>query len=174
MYYETKSEKQFFQGDILKNVPIVRPPNKIQIARQSKEDNKEKPEFLVLDEEKVTDAYADGQELILAYGKREAAIVLSQTCDIQNREFIIISPLFLLSSISGARRQEEIRKQNIYYRFYLPKSDFFEESYTDLTLLFSIRKDLIKVEDRLISLTDYWRSHLTWVLGRYFCRPHRV
>lgn len=173
MHYIARSENYLLQGDILRSVPIVQTPDKIQIAKPSKaeEKNKEILEYSVADEEKIEDVYKDGPEIILAVGKRETAIVLSQTCDIQNREFVIIAPISSLDVIDNAKRRESIRKQKTFHRFYLPKSEFFEESFIDFSLLSSIKKDFLKIEDRLISLTDYWRNHLTWALNRYFCRP---
>lgn len=176
MHYTIVTERIFFQGDIVKNVPLLSIPEKIQIARpiRTEEKREEIVEYTVSDEEKIADRYAEGSELVLAYGRREEAIILSQSCDIQNREFIIVAPILSLDLVDDPKRKQDIRDQKIFYRFYLPVSDFFQESFVDFTLLSSINKNFISIDERVVSLTDYWRSHLTWSLNRYFCRPHLV
>lgn len=172
MFYVSRRESHCFQGDILRNVPIIKAPDTIKIARiDQATEGSAPPKYIVSSEDDIANAYQNGSEVVLANGLRTKVILLSQTCDIQNREFVVIAPIFDLDTVKNNNRKTAIKEGKINYRFYLPVSEVMPESYVDFTLLSSVRKEFINVSDRILSLSDSYRPHLVWGLNRYFCRP---
>lgn len=173
MYYVSNPENYCFQGDVLQNIPILQAPDVIKIARvEELEGCASAEKYGVFNEEDVDDIYQNGPEIVLANGVRTKVILLSQTCDIQNRDFVVVAPVFDLKKVQNENRKKAIRDGKINYRFYLPASDgSFCESYVDFSLLSSVKASLINVSNRILSLSDTYRPHLVWGLNRYFCRP---
>ncbi|MHA1395919.1 MAG: hypothetical protein ACTSRZ_20640 [Promethearchaeota archaeon] len=157
--------KRIFQGDIFCNQIIITIPPNIQIIRKNKNE-----EYRVFKLEELPDAFTN-KELIIVYAIKSNIIVLSQTCDIEHREFISIAPVFPLTNINNIDKINSLKNNKVNYRFYIPESKNLEESYAELTLIHSIPKEYLKLENRISSLSDYSRHLLQDQLNRYFCRP---
>ena len=115
------------------------------------------------------------------------AIIITQSCDIQRREFISVCPVYEVSNIieklskDGSSQNKidsflgTLRKQEINYYFYLPayKTDSvnIEESYVDLQLVNNLPSGNISLYRRYISLTDQGRHWLGYKLSTLFSRP---
>ena len=154
-YCDDPDHNRFYQGDVLSNYDIVILPDKI--AQSS---------------DPGTDKSDSGSSLIYIKKLRTNIIIISQTCDIENREFVAVCPVFPITRIKTTDKKESIRRNSVNYRFWLPaKTGFLNESYADFQIINTIKIDNIVIESRLVSLTERYRAHLTNGLSRYFCRP---
>lgn len=163
---QTDSER-IYQGDILKDQIIITIPQNIQILREL--ENKEYKFFSL---EELNDAFEqEVHEITVVNAVKTNVIILSQTCDIERREFISIAPVFPLTKIESEKKKGSIRNHKFNYRFYIAESDALPESYAELTLINSIKKEILRLDKRICSLSDYARQWLQDTLNRYFCRP---
>lgn len=116
--------------------------------------------------------------LHIVEAKKRRVMVLSQTCDAQRRENIIICPVYTLSELVetgaiGKGKLESVRGRKVNYWFYLPPEGDFPESIADFqTMLFVPRLSMDSfIDKKIISLNDFGRHHLAWGLAGYFGRP---
>lgn len=121
--------------------------------------------------------HIDGDKYSLIV-KRITIMILSQTCDIQNRNFINIAPIISLSELKKTKtvNNDQIRslqRQKTKYWFYLPEDqgDGFPESYVELTKITYISKRLLEKRNRIKSLSSLGRHWLTYKLNDFFGRP---
>lgn len=111
-------------------------------------------------------------------GRKEAAetvILLSQSCDLQRRERVIIAPVFSFERMNLAEgKKSSIRGRQYNYWFYLPKfGDVLEESIVDFQMLTHVPRASVEnyKHERILSFSDWGRHHLAWSLSDYFGRP---
>ncbi len=166
--YGKQPDATFFQGDILRDVALFRAPEKLLLARQVGACER-LVELVPI--ETVPDAFVQGLENILVPTFRTTAMILSQTCDIEHRDFILIAPIFPLSQIEQQTRREAIMKDKVNYRFYLPSIDALPESFVDLQIINTILKEHLSLDQRMASLSDRGRHMLAEKIHRFFCRP---
>ncbi len=148
----------FYQGDVIKNFP-----------------------FFVLSEleEKVAAIKEAGEGTIEIKSKLVDVMILSQTCDIQRRDQVIVAPIASMASgvESGelkANILDNIRGRKINFLFYLPESpDLIPESYCNLQLIYYVSPALLNsfADNKAVTLSDWGRHHLSWALSNYFGRP---
>jgi hypothetical protein len=155
MYVQSKDLNQevFYQGDLIKSFP-----------------------FLILDKEiKPSDLGEDGEGKIEIKAKLGLVMVLSQTCDVQRRENIIVCPVYRLQDFSFKKDEvESIKKRKTGYWFYLPKLDgIIEESIADFQTIYYVSRGTLDVykQNKISTLTDWGRHHLGYALSNYFGRP---
>lgn len=138
----------FYQGDVIRDVPIVFLPDKISkwfILRPSPNSKKQVDDVLrgeickwfeAMPEGQLKDAWTYGQkeEYVAAKAVRVNAIILTQTCDIENRSYYQVAPVY------PETRQKEsalapLRENEIGSAFYLPAvaPHIVENSYADLS-----------------------------------------
>jgi hypothetical protein len=105
-------------------------------------------------------------------------ILISQTCDAQRRENILVAPIFTFSEMEGRGVKpdtlKDVRLRRINYWFYLPPLDgVLEESLVDLQQIkFSSRIDIDnRKSTKIITLNDWGRHHLAWSISNFFGRP---
>jgi len=119
--------------------------------------------FLVVDQE--------GNQLSV----KKDIMLLSQTCDIQQRSQIIIAPIDPLEWVeSNETKRQTIRARRTNYWFYLPQMDtVIQDSVVDLQMISYIPKQLVSphLSSKVLSLSDWGRHHLAWALSTYFGRP---
>jgi len=165
-YYYTSPPRPdvFFQGDILQNFPVTILPQEIQIFRRH-----ETPS--ICPETDLSNAFSAGPEQVVAQAYKTHVIILSQTCDIQQREFVVIAPIQPITQVTNKQRRQGIVEGRVNYRFWLPSSDVLRESFVELTILNSVPKSMLNVHHRILSLSDMARHHLAETLHRFFCRP---
>jgi len=172
MYYNENPDENFYQGDILRHFPIVILPDQLEIARPiTTTEDKGIIEAELRLESELPDAFSKGTELVLASAHRRNVMIISNTCDIDNREFVAVVPIFSLVQVEGKHRRDSIKGNKLNYRFYLPPVGDLVESYADFTIINSVRKDRLDIVNRIASLTDFYRHHLADALHRFFCRP---
>jgi hypothetical protein len=162
-YYNSDPDRaHLYQGDILKDYPTVILPDKAHY---------EVNEFT-------------GTSTIQVKRFITNVLIISQTCDIGNRELVAICPVFpitrMLQTPDSVQLQgqqsnaqvEGLRKAKINYRFWLPEiTGLLEESYADFVIINTVDKGILDIARRISSLSERYRSHLGEALHRYFCRP---
>ena len=128
----------------------------------------------VLDSNQSTEKWRtaiDGDS-VAAYLTKRPVLVLSQTCDIQNKDFIQVAPIY----DADAGDVEALRAGNeMYSAFYLKSHPpNFPDSYADLELMQAIHKTYLKdiTAERHFRLKDEQVRLLQRHITRYFGRPN--
>jgi len=158
----------FYQGDVVKDFPFFIFDN---FSFVEKTDNNlyKKSENTKLEEE----------SLILAKAKIGNIIILSQTCDIQQRENVIIAPIYPIkpfedNGILTNGQSGLIKKRRIAYWFYMPKLEgVIEDSLVDFQTIIYIPTKFLNdfKNNKILTMSDWGRHHLGWGLSNYFGRP---
>lgn len=146
MYNQISLGNPFYQGDILADTP-----------------------FFTISENKK-----DLNQAISI--KNLTIIILSQTCDIGHRDFIIIAPVLSIKDLqqTGLVNNDQItalKNQKVKYWFYLPADNIFTESYVEFTKIIHIPKLLLDKNKRIKSLSDLGRHWLAYKIADFFGRP---
>lgn len=169
------SNAVFYQGDIIDNFPFFvidsENFNVLEAGTAGKEYKINKIKSLSAEE--TTD------HLIAIDARRQRVMILSQSCDIQQRGTIIFAPVFeIAKAISEGRmtgnQASSLRNRKVDYWFYLPKQDgVIEESYIDFQIIHYVPKVLIikNLQNRVLALSHWGRHHLGWALSDFFGRP---
>jgi len=174
MFYESNPDPiRLYQGDIIKNFPVAVLPESVKVVRFKKK-RQNYSEALIYSKDRLDDAFENGSEVILASSTLMNVMILSQTCDIEHREFVSIAPVFDINNIKNRSKRDAVRNGKTFYRFYLPKLVSFQESFLDITTINSIRRATLKIEDRILSLSHFGRSHLSYFIFNYFNRPFQI
>ena len=142
-----------YQGDLIKDFP-----------------------FLIFDNKTLTKGFENNVETKLEIkAKLGLIMVLSQTCDIQQRENIIVCPVYKMQDFDFNKEEtESIKKRKTGYWFYLPRQAIgIDESIADFQTIYYVPKDLLNQykSNKILTLTDWGRHHLDWALSNYFGRP---
>lgn len=118
------------------------------------------------------------RSLFAVEAKKQRVMILSQSCDVQRRNNVIICPVydlatFLSDNTINTDRARSIRERKIYYWFYLPAFAQLPESIADLQTMIYVPREVVATHlpKREISLSDLGRHHLAWSLATYFGRP---
>ena len=167
------------QGDILSDCffTALDSDTKIVETSLSGTEIKESPDSVLFSSE--------SKKLVTNF-KKSLGIVITQTCDIQRRDFIQICPVFSLESLKteiskswDANRVNnhlgQLKNGKLGYYFYLPEvtlDDYhLDESCIDLQLVTSVRRESILNYPRLVALSDVGRHWLSFSLMSYYGRP---
>jgi hypothetical protein len=134
--------------------------------------------------EKLEDSYKlktgviNSEEFGLFVIAKRQIIILSQTCDIENREFTLVAPVVEVTKATESgfvknKQIDSIKKRLINYLFYLPAYDNLNESIAILPMIQYVPKELILLHkgNRILSLSDWGIHHLTYAINRFLCRP---
>ena len=173
------------QGDIIKEYPFCYFPRKNEyiIVEQS-------GSGLSLNQLNSEFHYSNdrgSEEQLIVNSRLTNIMLLSQSCDMQSREIIIIAPVYTVEFFSEnlareGNTEEQIRgkiltlknikfERQFGYYYYLPASDDFLESYVDFNFIQSIPRDNISIDNRALSLSDHSRHWLAYKLNNFFGRP---
>ena len=82
-------------------MPVVELPSAVLLLRAEEEETDfvAGAQMRVVDPASVSDAFSEGLEWVGVTAKTTYVMVLSQTCDIEHRQFTAICPVFPLSNI---------------------------------------------------------------------------
>jgi hypothetical protein len=190
-WYEQEPDlTSFYQGDIIRDVPIIFLPDKISkwfILRPDPRGKKHVDDvlrgemcswFQVFPEGQVQDAWKHGnrEEYVAAKAIIGDAIILTQTCDLENRGYYQVAPIYPETK-QKAGVLEQLRQNDLTYAFYLPASvpNIPENSYAELAHECVAPKAYFPKDSvgmRLNArLTDLARTALQEQLAYYFGRP---
>ena len=162
-----------YQGDVVKNFPFFIFKEKLKALKKLKKINT----YEIIEAKK--DIFNDGEAFLAISAKLNNIIILSQSCDIQERENIIIAPvypikLFESDGILTNGKTGLIKKRMINYWFYLPKLEgIIEDSLVDFQTIYYIQRTFLEKykNNKILTIDDLGRHHLGWALSNYFGRP---
>jgi len=149
-------KEEWYQGDLVVSFPVI-----------------------------VTDLTANNSSKSLKLFDR-LVIVVSQTCDLQRRPFVQVSPVhdfnYLKSELLKDGRTEgsaqsfisSIKNKGVNYYFYLPEDPTrgIKEGYADLNFLSTVSRTQLVRQTRVATISDYQRHVLAYSIGNLFLRPH--
>lgn len=160
-----------YQGDVLKNFPFFIFQNDLRGLKQS-----DKKGVFELKEQET---FENGEAVLAISSKLNYIIILSQTCDLQERENVIIAPVYSIKeyedngTLKGGKAGL-IKKRKINYWFYLPEIEgVFEGSFADFQTMYYVPRKILEnyKKNKILTLSDWGRHHLGWALSNYFGRP---
>jgi len=189
-YEEDIDFTAFYQGDIIRDVPIIFLPEKTSrwfILRPGPNSKKHVDDILrgeickwfeSAPEGNLKDAWQHGdkEELVAAKAFLVNVIILTQTCDLERRSYYQIAPVYPETK-QKASALEPLRENNINYNFFLPvKAPYItENSYADLSHSCAIPKAYFpknSVASRIAArLTNHARTELQAQVANCFGRP---
>ncbi len=190
-WYQTELDfTSFYQGDIVRDVPITFLPDKISkwfILRPGANSKKHVDDVLrgeickwfeATPEGQLKDVWQHGQkeELVAAKAFRVNAIILTQTCDLENRSYYQVAPVFPETKQKESALAK-LRENDINHAFYLPAiaPHIEEDSYADLSHTCVVPKAYFPKNDVMpmlsARLTNFARTALQVQIATYFGRP---
>jgi hypothetical protein len=186
LWYDRDPDKgSFYQGDIVSGVPVVfLPPlgdGGWLLLRPDTQHTLEQvlagqsPKYLKLHAEAtLPDPWRLGKELVFAKAEMANIILVTQTCDLDHRNFLQVAPVYLASGLLGPTKRESLKTNSINHMFFLPADGnrLVEDSFADLSQITSIHKSYIRganVVSRLATLGRvHFQNHLANLHGRPF------
>lgn len=183
MFYEPSPDPRLlWQGDIIRNFIVPGPLETVLIVRDPPPpipsttllNGRSLPIRAIFSREDLVDAYALNKETLVVDSSLTIVAIVSQSCDIDRKPFLtlaVVSPITLVTNLS--RKEELKRWDRVFENFWLPPENGIEESFVDLTLLFSVPRDALigKIGDRILSMTADYRNKFKYKLAQYFSRP---
>jgi hypothetical protein len=171
-----------FQGDILQDVPVVfMPPagsGKWILLRPSLPVTLE--QALAGNTPKIFRPFVAGSapeewntpdELVLAKATRRSIIIITQTCDLERRNFVQVAPVYPARNL-GESKQASLQKNEINYLFFLPMEDLVpENSFADLSQITSVHKSYLSQGNLQKRLSNEGRARLQTHLSNLHGRP---
>ncbi|MDD5626436.1 MAG: hypothetical protein PHW01_00255 [Patescibacteria group bacterium] len=162
-----------YQGDVIKNAPFFIFEDELRSLKNLKKTNTY--EAIKIGEK----SFNNGEALLAINAKLNNIIILSQTCDVQDKENIIIAPVYPIklfedNGILTDGKAGLIKKRKINYWFYLPELEgIIGDSLVDFLTIHYIPKTFLEKykSNKIITMTDWGRHHLGWALSNYFGRP---
>jgi hypothetical protein len=176
-----------YQGEILIDVPLLLMPKPTRwLLLRTRENlhldtlNKgiNPSSVKVLDSNQTAVAWADGSydsDYAMARLSRNPVIVVSQTCDISNKDYIAVAPVHP-AHLSPPETIEKAKQGEIFDAFYLPAHvlPHLGESFADFSQIQSVHKSYIKriAPEQHFRLTEANILLLQQRITRYFGRPN--
>ncbi len=175
-WYEPNPEFQnYYQGDILGEIPLSTLPTFLPAAKQDvwgilrprpnrfKQDNRPMAEVLRnLPNEligraakDVVDAWSDANgEHVIAHVRKMNVILISRSCDVdkEGRKHFLVAPVIAVQSLSDTQKTAEklrdLRANEVFHWFYLPekKAPDLLESFADLSQMVPLHRTFFDLE----------------------------
>ncbi len=173
----------FFQGDILERVPVVfMPPagaGKWVFLRPSLPVTLE--QALAGNTPKIYRPFVAGtapeewktpDELVLAKATKRTVMVITQTCDLERRNFVQVAPVYPARTLTESK-QASLEKNEVNYFFYLPMSEpgLSERSFADLSQITSVHNSYIREAKLAKRLSNKGRTRLQVHVAKFHGRP---
>lgn len=181
MSYEANPDlNTLFQGDGIAKFVLPEPTQKPLIARplevpQSASSESEPKDILrVFGQDELADAFSGGREAIVVGATLSTVVVISQSCDVQRKPFLTVAAVRPMRLIENTQRREDVKRlDRVLEYFALPPGPNIEESFVDLTLLYSVPRKLLVtfLPNRLFSMTSSFRQSFQWAIMQFFGRP---
>ena len=177
----SKWKNYLCQGDVLADVPMVQLPSALLLLRAGEEETNfvAGAHMRVVDPASVPDAFREGLEWVGVTAFMPYVMVLSQTCDIEQRKFTAICPVFPISNIENPDLVRATRQGKVHYYFWLPETNegqvaegrTLPESFGDLSRVNSVPRDRLVLAKRVASLSQIGHALLSRQLNIFFTRP---
>jgi hypothetical protein len=190
-YEPNPDHSSFYQGDVVRNVPVLFLPDNISkwlLLRPDPRSTKYHVDEVLggqicrwleaFTEAHLSDAWQHGkrEELVAAKARLMDVVILTQSCDIVQRSYYQIAPLYP-ESVQKDTAIPRLRENQLNYTFFLPAlaPHIPENSYADLSQTTFIPKAYFpknKVAEILSArLTEDARTLLQEQVAYYFGRP---
>ncbi len=173
-----------YQGDILLNYNFITPPiGKPYVFKE----NGTSSSVVALDSLQAPYA-VDNKEKLIVNSFLANAMIITQTCDLQRRDFISVCPVFPFTTIKNKLAENswgeqrinsfitDIKSQKVNYYFYLPPYSLdtiqVPESYVDLQVINAMPLANLSSYSKIISLSDKGIHWLGFKLSFLFARPY--
>jgi hypothetical protein len=177
---------QLYQGEILADIPLLRmpKPSRWQLLRSRSgrrlddalEHGNIGGQVRVLDSNQSKEEWQSDRQgdFAMAVLDKTPVLVLNQTCDVQNNDFLQVAPIF--SVVAEQRDVEKLKRGELFSAFWLAKHvpEIPEDSYADLELIQAIHKSYVKRirPDQHFRLAAARTRDLQRTITRYFGRPN--
>jgi hypothetical protein len=173
----------FFQGDILDNVPVVfmppagsgkwvllRPSFPVTLA-QALAGNTPKS-FRPFVAGTAPEEWSTPDELVLAKATKRTIMVITQTCDLERRNFVHVAPVYTARTLSESKRGS-LEKNEVNYLFYLPVGEpgVREKSFADLSQTTPVHNSYMREAKLAKRLSNEGRARLQMHLAQFHGRP---
>jgi len=174
-----------YQGEILVDVPFLNMPKDTRWLLLRTKSGRAVGEALesgnlggvvkVLDSNQSREKWDDSPDgdYAMARLSKRPVLVLSQTCDIQTKQFIQVAPIF--DAVGAPDHIKRLQDGDIISAFWLPPvPQVLQESYADLELMQAVHQSYIRRLDasRHFRLTNPRILALQRFVTRYFGRPN--
>jgi hypothetical protein len=187
-YDQNPDLTSFYQGDIIRDVPVVFLPDKISkwmLLRPNLKGKQHVDDVLGGQICKWFEAHPEGQlqdrwqfgdreEFVAAKAQLSTVAILTQTCDIERRNYYQIAPV---RPETQQAKLEQLRSNELNYAFYLPavapyieQNSYIELAHTGLMPKAYFPRNAVR--ERLAArLTEVARTLLQEQLKHFFSRP---
>jgi hypothetical protein len=188
-YDPTPDTDSLYQGDVLEGVPVVsvpppnlgpwillRPPDKSPLTVEQLLAGNLPRHLRLLDEGtsqvSVNDAWQQGSELVLSRATKTKVMIMSQTCDLDNRTWIQVAPVHSAAQFTD-KKMNSLETGEINFMFFLPPKPpaFLQKSFADLSLITTLHKSYLRSGNRILHLTAGARLRLQTHIARFYGRP---
>jgi hypothetical protein len=154
-FYDLTSPSYIQQGDIFPNVPIIElPPGRnLVVLRESNTARwQPRPGPVQAFDERSINSFDEGVEFIAVTAQRSLAVVLTQTCDLEQEQWLVCP----LTALEGLAIDEGNLFAGKYANLFgMPKhpNGYFGNSYLFLSQPYTIRRETVGMEDRVASMS---------------------
>ena len=172
MYDPSPKSSTLFQGDVLRSVVVVHPPEAIMLVRD------ENGEVRIVPSDQAEDAFPEGRDAIVAAATMTDVAIISQTCDINSKPFVTVAAVKPTSELNGWSEKAHLHALTLkswFQYFPLEASGNFQASVIDFTQTFSLTRETVSshMSRRILSLDPRHRVLLQHKLEFFFARPER-
>lgn len=181
MSYEPNPDPDtLFQGDGVAKFVLPEPTRKALIARPLEAPPSASPEsdpkdiLRVFGYDELADAFSGGRGAIVVGATLSTVVVVSQSCDVQRKPYLTVAAVRPLRLIENRQRREDVKRLDRMLEYFaLPAGPNIEESFVDLTLLYSVPRELLisLLPNRLFSMSNSFRQSFQWAIMQFFGRP---
>ncbi len=175
-FYDLSNPTYLQQGDIFPDLPLVSlPPSKELVVLRTPGTRDHFPVLLPGDVEAVPErtvnAFDSGQpEHTVVSAVRGSGILITQTCDLEDSDYWLVSPIYELASTSVDRGNLFAGKFANLFGLPTHPLSYFPDSYIDLSDLRPARRESVDISDRIASLTRGAQNNLSEKLARSLSR----
>jgi hypothetical protein len=99
-------------------------------------------------------------------------MVITQTCDLERRNFVQVAPVYAVRSLSESKRAS-VEKNEVNYLFYLPvvEPGLSEKSFADLSQILSVHNPYLRDAKLGKRLSNEGRARLQEHFAKFHGRP---
>jgi hypothetical protein len=182
-YVLTPDPQILFQGDVLRDVVLPRPLDRTVIVREWPSEEKGLALLRAYRPHELPDAFATGHDTIVVEATVATVVLISQTCDVQRKDYLILGLIRPLGEAGSRSKQEQVKRNDrVPDCFYLQPhpaltitspEGLVEDFYVDFNCLFSMKREYVEAQrnKRVLSMTTEYRQLFQYRLGNFFSRP---
>jgi hypothetical protein len=164
------------QGDIYPNVPLINlppSPNLVIVRRPTSHTYDDELPLGQVEavRELLVDAFDGHPEYVVASAQRAAAVIVTQTCDLQDTSYWLACPLLSVAGSGVDRGNLFSGRYTGLFAMCPHPGGYFEESYVDLASPRPVRREALALADRIAALSPSTQERLTDSIAVHLSRP---